>query len=207
MEKNDLKTKDRILLAAIDLFAKQGYKDVSMRELAKQIGIKASSLYKHYAGKQQILSSIFELFRQMMDKTAVSGDEAGFGSMTPKQYLDAAYELFKQVMWTPQMMKVAKIIAMEQQRGHDIGAFFVKELIDKPNDILQQVIEQMIANGTIEPVDARAAAEEYNAYIVYLYFEQNFLQGQLSLEQIDAKMKRHNEFFAQYILKCKGERQ
>lgn len=207
MEMTDLKTKDRILLAAIDLFAKQGYKDVSMRELAKQIGIKASSLYKHYSGKQEILRSIFELFRQMMDKATVSGDATGFGSMTSKQYLDAAYELFKQVMWTPQMMKVAKIIAMEQQRGHDIGAFFVTELIDKPNVILQQVIEQMMAKGAIEPVDARAVAEEYNAYIIYLYFEQNFLRDEPSLEQIDAKMKRHNEFFAQYILKYKGEQQ
>lgn len=203
----EIKTKEKILMVAMDLFAEKGYKEVTMREIAKRLDIKASSLYKHYGGKEEILSCIFELFKQKLDK-AMAGREgftANFGGITPKQYLDAAYELFKLVMWTPQMMKIAKIIAMEQQRSRSIGAFFMQELIEKPNHIMQSVIEQMMNSDTIETVDARAVAEEYNSYIIYLYFEQNFLQKQPSIEQIDVKMKRHNEFYAEYILKSKGE--
>ena len=53
----------------------------------------------------------------------------------------------------------------------------------------------------ITGMDARVLAEEYNAYIVYLYFEQNFLHERPSLEVIDKKMKQHNDYFAKYIFK------
>jgi AcrR family transcriptional regulator len=51
-------TKERILLAAVILFAKRGYAAVSVRDIAKEVGIKASSLYYHYTSKDEIFADI-----------------------------------------------------------------------------------------------------------------------------------------------------
>ncbi len=53
-------TKERILWEALELFAKQGYEAVSMRDIGAAVGIRESSIYKHYAGKQAIMDAIVE---------------------------------------------------------------------------------------------------------------------------------------------------
>ena len=51
-------TRERILNEALDLFAHSGYGGASMRELARRVGIRESSLYNHFSGKAAILEVI-----------------------------------------------------------------------------------------------------------------------------------------------------
>lgn len=193
-------TKQRILDTAVGLFAQHGFKDVSMREIAKEVGIKASSLYKHYESKESILKSIFELFRQRLAQTEMAGQMPVLSS--PAEYFSLAYEKFKQVMWQPDVIKIARIITVEQQRSQSVREFLVQEMIEKPITATQYVLDVMKNEGLIRrDTDTRVLAEEYCAYIVYLYFEQNFLHIGPSLDVIDEKMKQHNDFFVRSILK------
>ena len=50
--------KEEIVRTAEMLFKKKGYSAVTMRDIAKAMGIKAASLYNHIQSKQQILSDI-----------------------------------------------------------------------------------------------------------------------------------------------------
>jgi len=50
--------KNEIVKAAAKLFKEKGYSAVTMRDLAKDLGIKASSLYNHISSKQDLLSAI-----------------------------------------------------------------------------------------------------------------------------------------------------
>jgi len=43
---------------AADLFAHEGYDNVSVHEIAEAVGIKESSLYNHFESKAEILSTI-----------------------------------------------------------------------------------------------------------------------------------------------------
>lgn len=51
----------RILEAALALFARRGYHGVSMRELAAEAGVGASSLYEHVSSKQELLRDLIVL--------------------------------------------------------------------------------------------------------------------------------------------------
>ncbi|HOY48181.1 MAG TPA: TetR/AcrR family transcriptional regulator [Flavobacteriales bacterium] len=53
MEKTDRKSE--ILHVAAKLFRERGYNAVSMRDIAKELDIKAASLYNHISSKQEIL--------------------------------------------------------------------------------------------------------------------------------------------------------
>ncbi|RFN59730.1 TetR/AcrR family transcriptional regulator [Marixanthomonas ophiurae] len=50
--------KIEIITTASRLFKEKGYNAVSMRDIAQAMGIKASSLYNHISGKQEILSTL-----------------------------------------------------------------------------------------------------------------------------------------------------
>lgn len=50
--------KDEIINTAAKLFRERGYSAVTMRDLAKAMGIKAASLYNHIDSKQDILKEI-----------------------------------------------------------------------------------------------------------------------------------------------------
>lgn len=53
-------TKERILETALELFAQSGYLGTSMSDIAARLGITKAALYKHYAGKQEILDRIVQ---------------------------------------------------------------------------------------------------------------------------------------------------
>tara|TARA_R110002073_G_scaffold279026_1_gene443260 strand:- start:556042 stop:556611 length:570 start_codon:yes stop_codon:yes gene_type:complete len=50
--------KEEIIKTAAKLFKEKGYSAVTMRDLAKAMGIKAASLYNHINSKQEILKNI-----------------------------------------------------------------------------------------------------------------------------------------------------
>ena len=53
-------TRQRILDAALVLFAKHGYQDASVRMIAEEAGVAQGLLYSHFEGKQALLHAIFE---------------------------------------------------------------------------------------------------------------------------------------------------
>ena len=48
-------TKQKIQIAAAQLFRKQGYNGTYLSEIAKLVGIQAPSIYNHFASKQELL--------------------------------------------------------------------------------------------------------------------------------------------------------
>ena len=53
-------TRAAIQREALDLFTSRGYEATSMREIADLLGIKKASLYYHFAGKEDIVRSLFD---------------------------------------------------------------------------------------------------------------------------------------------------
>ena len=55
-------TKSQIFSVSLRLFAVHGYENVSVRQIADAVGIKAGSIYNHYATKEEILDSCYEFW-------------------------------------------------------------------------------------------------------------------------------------------------
>ena len=52
-----MNTKEKIYLNSLELFSTYGYSDVSMEKIAKEVGIKAPSIYKHFKSKKTIFET------------------------------------------------------------------------------------------------------------------------------------------------------
>lgn len=52
-------TRATILAEARTIFARQGYAETSLREIAEAVGIKTPSLYAHFAGKEELYQTVY----------------------------------------------------------------------------------------------------------------------------------------------------
>lgn len=53
-------TQEKILRVALQCFTENGYDGTSMEDIASGVGIRKSSLYAHYRGKEAIFAAVFE---------------------------------------------------------------------------------------------------------------------------------------------------
>lgn len=82
-------TPARILEVATALFYARGYPATTMREIAAGVGIKAASLYNHFASKQEIL---VQIATETMTDLFQGGTRAVEGASTAEEKLRALVE-------------------------------------------------------------------------------------------------------------------
>ncbi len=80
--------RDRILDEAAALFLRHGYEGTSLRQLADTVGMKAGSLYYHFASKDDLLTEILRRGIDVM-QTAFDEAEASTGSARPVDRIEA----------------------------------------------------------------------------------------------------------------------
>lgn len=62
-----MKTRDRILECALQLFNQQGEPNVSTLEIANEMGISPGNLYYHFHGKEPLVLGLFERFEEELN--------------------------------------------------------------------------------------------------------------------------------------------
>lgn len=72
----DRATRNRLLVAAVKLFADRGYEASSMRELAAEVGVKAPAIYNHFESKTDVLSAAVDYALSDFLTTVLDGLDA-----------------------------------------------------------------------------------------------------------------------------------
>lgn len=85
-------TKERIVEEALNLFSVKGYKGTSVKNIADAVGIKDSSLYKHFKNKQEILDTIVETMRQRISEMSDSFGLPSDGNLKKAAETYASYD-------------------------------------------------------------------------------------------------------------------
>src|SRR5436309_16099835 len=84
-----LPTREVILDTAERLFAARGVDGVAVRDLAREMGITASSLYNHFPGKQALYAAVLERgLRPVVELVAGAWQPGGFGPARVRATLD-----------------------------------------------------------------------------------------------------------------------
>ena len=134
-------TKEKILEAALKLFARQGYQATSVGEIAQAVGIKAPSLYKHYESKQAILQAILlhmedsysrQAAQLQMDGVSPGKDGPMFGSLTEDQLVQTVLGLFTYFRTDPWNSAFRRMLTVEQFRDGELSGLFSRLYFDDP---------------------------------------------------------------------------
>ena len=67
-------TRDAVVTAAIDLADREGIEGLSMRAVAKLLGVEAMSLYHHVASKDALLDAMVDRVYSQIEAPAADGD-------------------------------------------------------------------------------------------------------------------------------------
>ena len=80
-----LSTRERILLEASRLFARNGYRGTSTREIAAAVGIRQPSLFHHFRSKQAIMAELIDIDHAEATRVA-KREAAASGSAAVRLY-------------------------------------------------------------------------------------------------------------------------
>jgi AcrR family transcriptional regulator len=88
--------RDRILACACELYLSDGLEGFSMRKLAKNVGVTAPSLYRHYSSKERVLIAVigeaYRMFAQYLYRALAGANPAERMRRAGQEYLDFAIE-------------------------------------------------------------------------------------------------------------------
>ena len=122
-------TKERIFDVSIDLFSQYGYDGVSIRQIAKEVGIKESSIYNHYQSKESILESILAFYiNEMIKEEAPVMQSRDNLDMDFDQFYKEGSDRFISKLSEEKMMKITRIFLVESYHNEKIKNF-VKDAI------------------------------------------------------------------------------
>ena len=202
--KSTIPTKEKIFEVSLDLFSKKGYNNVSVREIAKNVGIKESSIYNHYSNKENILDTIFEYYKKNMEETQtyyrnISEDISKIcGSTTydldPMKMYHRGSEAIKNQWKHPKMRKILRLMFIELYHNDKIKIFFVKEFINVPISFWTSFFKILIHSKIIEEVNPKKLANRYHKYAMFLLFELMLLKYEEDSEEL-AMDKMFDELF------------
>ncbi len=83
-----MNTKGKILEAALELFSRRGFSAVSVRDIAKEVGVRESAMYKHFSGKQAVFDTL--LANYMATSNAFMGGINALPSADPSTMMETA---------------------------------------------------------------------------------------------------------------------
>lgn len=165
-------TKQKIFYEAVNLFSKEGYKGVSMRKIAKEVGIKESSIYNHYKNKEEILTSLFDYFSETL--TVYKYNEEEIEKML--EYMSVE-DFFKHLIMSfgkslnSTHDAIARIIYSEQFRNERAKKLMLEKIIGEPASFINKALNIMKKKKLIRNIDTEVAADEYNYVLIALTFE------------------------------------
>ena len=154
--------KARILDAALDILAADGYKGLTMRRLGQKIGASATKIYLYFVNKDEVyLSVVIEGYRQLCDSLrqameTVSGGEARFDAFL-RTYLEFAWAhpTFYEVMALKKVPMQADYAGTEMEevarRKYEAGM----EVFTLTRQVMEGYLEE---KGYTLPVSRDAAA-------------------------------------------------
>ena len=175
-------TKQRILAEAVRLFAKEGYEAVSVDQIAKAVGIKAPSLYKHYKNKRDIFDSILRFMeKQDEEHAAVCSLPTGTAETMPEAYARSSIEdlitFSKQQFhyWTEDAFACSfrRMLTVEQYRSEEMNGLYQQYLATGPlnyvADLLGSREEALLFYGPMHVLySAYDAADDKTAVLALL---------------------------------------
>ena len=165
-------TRKLIRDTAIDLFSQKGYDAVSMREIARAVGINESSIYNHYSGKEDIMDSIIRsLIAEFDSRTGEMPLESLLEKYSPEGYVNFVGGAMMEHLKEPRIGKIMRLFCIELYRNEKISDFFRNTYIEPSYRLWEQSFREMMDLGYIREYDAGQLAHEFFDYCVFLIFD------------------------------------
>lgn len=196
----DGSTRQRILDQALLLFATHGFAGTSVRQLARAVGLRESSIYNHFASKEDIYRTLIDQWGpaafvdrlESAEYRALGGDPAAFcrkcGVDLIERWMDRRERLFMAV------------INGERHAGSEGRMRFYDTLFREENERLAEYFQGFTLAGLIRTTDARETARIFSSGLICLRMEYvNTPEHPAPRRVIEVAMNRYIDNFLELL--------
>ena len=158
-------TKERILMAALDMFSQNGYAGTNIRELTASLGLGKSSMYRHFESKEEIWNALLD--------ELIAYYEARFGS--PEHLPPVPDSLEELIAMTMRMVnftvhdetivKTRKLLSIEQFRDERARDLATKHFLTGLTEMFARIFAGMMDKGLLRRDDPKMLAFAYTTPI------------------------------------------
>ncbi|MBC1339320.1 TetR/AcrR family transcriptional regulator [Listeria innocua] len=135
-EKRTLKKKTAIIQAALSLFGKQGFSDVSIKDIASLAGVSQVSIYNYFGNKEALVA---ECAKIIMQDTITLAEEILVSEGTFTDKLARAIQLCQAEI----NMSLSKFISTEASKDSQ----FIRLLVNNINKLKKDIYMEYVAAG------------------------------------------------------------
>ncbi|WP_406534936.1 GNAT family N-acetyltransferase [Methanobrevibacter sp.] len=168
-----MNNKEKIFNASVNLFSQFGYDRVSIRQIAKEVGIKESSIYNHYKSKESILDEIMDYYIAEMTKEEIPISEASRNlDISFDYFYKSGLELYTSKLAEPIMMKITRIILIETYHNEKIKEFVKTSIMNYAVEGWIEIFDLMKEKGLIrKDCNTAQLAQSFYYYGLFLLIE------------------------------------
>ncbi|HEY7485964.1 MAG TPA: helix-turn-helix domain-containing protein [Streptosporangiaceae bacterium] len=199
-------TRERLLDAALDLFAEKGFAATSVRQIAEAVGVRDSAIYGHFSGKQEIFDTLLGSVG-LLELGAVGTDAATLAELGPARALPALAGRVIDAFDQPRARKFASVMMREGLYGRAAGSRSLAQSIADVQAQLHEPFRHWAKAGLLrddfppEQLVWELLAPLANIRFVYLHAQAT------PEERRDGRefAERHVRFFLACVLREPGE--
>ncbi|WP_172135421.1 TetR/AcrR family transcriptional regulator [Adlercreutzia sp. ZJ473] len=164
-------TKQRILDAALVMFAQRGYEGTNMRELAQALGLGKSALYKHYASKEDIWASMLDALEAHYSKSFGSKDNLPPVPSSCDELVEMSMKMVGFTIHDERIVLTRRLLLTEQHRDERARALASEHFLKRLERIFTHVFAGMMDKGLLKRCDPQLLALAYTAPVSALIME------------------------------------
>ena len=156
----DMPLRDRILDTARELMISDGYRNLSMRKIARRIGVSATSIYLHFDHKDHLLHSLME---EAIDRLNGKLEEAAGLSDDPAERLEnvaRAYIRFS--LEHPYQYQIIYAVRSEEMSRYPREKF---RRARRGYELLEEIIDEGTRQDLFDEDNPRIAAYSFWAQL------------------------------------------
>lgn len=195
MEK--MTTRQRIVLAALELFSERGYDGVGVDQIADAVGIKGPSLYNHFRGKEEILNTLIETFEAYYAANfGISSELMHFPDSVEEMVAESMARI-QFTMHDPQIRKIRRFLTMEQFRNDKLKKIAGLHELTGIEDMYSLIFSHMMDARLLRPFDPKLLAMEFCSPVTLMIrlTDREPEREQEALDRIRAHMEHFSEIY------------
>ena len=179
-----MKTKDKILEAALELFSRRGFSAVSVRDIATAVGVRESAMYRHFPSKQAVFDKLLERYLEQSkafmasihaqpSKDPAEMEQAAdfYGQLTDEDFLRIGGSVYTKFLMQPDVLRFWRMMSIERLNNKSLAAMWKLHLFDEPIAFQTELFKMLIHNGEITAADPEILALEFFSPPLLLYLQ------------------------------------
>ena len=193
-----MSTKEKILDAALTLFAENGYNGTSVEQITKAVGIKAPSLYKHFKGKEDILNALIDSAEVRYEE--MFGSERNIGKIpeSREEFIEMTMGRIVFTMRDPVIRKTRMFLVQEQFRNQRTSEVTTRHQLDGIQGMFAKILRGMMDKGLVKEDDPVLLSAELTAPAV-LQIARSDRQPQCEEDALESIEKHLQHFCDVYM--------